>query len=92
MNTAATECERHAPPHFSGNYIVVRCAHFGTRFVVEFRTSLPDRHFMDYVEDLPDGDVLVQAGYVPVENSDDVWDYLHRCMMAGIPPDPELSE
>ena len=90
MTTGAV-CERHSPSQFGANLAVVRCAHWSNRFVVEFRTSFQGWHFIDYVEDLPDDDVLMQANYVPMGKWDEVWSYLHGLMMAGVSFDPEAT-
>jgi hypothetical protein len=89
-----TECERHrgfAPVSSRSSYKVTRCAHIGQRFVVQIEPV--DGHYfttVDYVEDLSDGDVVVEAYSPQREDVDAVWDDLVAKMRADVPPDPSL--
>ncbi len=50
-------CERH-----KGNTLVRRCCHLGNRCVIESRIAGHQQGFIDYVEDLPDGDLICEPG------------------------------
>lgn len=89
MNNRA-ECDRHFPfvpdptPGTTGYpmfpYHTVRCTHLGNRFVVETANQASGWRFVDYVETLPDGEVVVETGE---------WEALVAQMERGEPPMPE---
>lgn len=101
-------CTRHfasPDPNTKRSYYAKRCMHVGNRFVVEIRPTQWDGGFVDYVEDLPDGEVIVEghsalnygAGEDPEtdewgDRADDLWDYLTKRMMAGDPPNPDWGD
>ena len=94
----ASECNRHHIPWEAGPddlFSVRRCAHLGDRFVVEIRATQWEGGFIDYVEDLPDGEVLVEghSAYDYSQNKDreGIWEALIERMMRDDPPDTEKS-
>ena len=87
------ECARghgdlNAPP-----YHIVRCAHLGDLFVMEGGRNYPSGgyHYVDYVQDLPDGRVVVEHFVcwsdlvLPPEITQE-WDNFHARMLAGDGP------
>lgn len=90
----ATECTRHGLPwqptgDWYQPYYVARCSHYGRRFVVDIRNAESGFVIVDYVEDLPDGDVLVEAHSPASEDVGTCWDRLVARMLADDPPQPE---
>lgn len=89
------ECFRHGFPYTpSGRpgepWYVVRCSHVGPRFVVHLRDHQTGYNIVDYVEDLPDGEVIVEAcGGLDDDASARAFDRLVARMVAGDPPRPE---
>lgn len=93
-----SECRRHRLPSqydpASGPYYVKRCAHFGERFVVEIkRGDGIIGGVVDYVEDVSDGEVIVEGhaavSYETGQDREGIWEWLVERMMADDPPDPE---
>lgn len=85
-----SECERHVFWHGPG-YRVVRCTHIGERFVMHGEHG-SCYVAVDYVEDLPDGGVIVEGTdwYEPEPDAvEATWDDKVSRMRADIPPDPE---
>ena len=102
--TTAAECPWHGlrapcceePVH--NCWWIVRCAHLDNRFVVAMRNRR-GTCFVDYVEDLPDGDLLVEPhtacfhgglSDVPLGYNEGavnrLFEELERKMLAGEPP------
>ncbi len=83
------ECERHPRDYFGKNFQVERCAHFGNRFVIQIEwngKTCPRGPAVDYVEDLPDGEVLVEE-----HRGADMFPVMEIKMLGDIPPQPTLS-
>lgn len=79
---AAWECTRHFTwdkSHATVAY-TVRCMHLGSRFVVEIHSVDSDFVVIDYVEDLPNGDVLVE------DDETGGWDHHVAKMLSGRAP------
>ena len=93
--TRQSECPRHDDPLRPGNllpsrYTVARCDHLGDRFVVQSDYCKSPLTWVDYVEDLPDGTVLVESrALVYAAEIAAVWDAFVAKMLAGIPPTPK---
>lgn len=87
------ECEIHAGRR-RGPYPVVRCAHLDNRAVV--MTFGVTSIFIDYVEYAPS--LIVEGNSLDVREDSiydrvkSLWDQLEAKMLAGIPPDKELSD
>lgn len=79
------ECERG-----HGDVALVRCAHFQNRFVVEIAGTSSESHFIDYVEDMPDGSVVVEGYWVAPERQPEMWALLNAKMLEGEPPYDEM--
>ncbi len=85
-------CERHKDRHE-----IRRCAHLGNRFVawVQLDDWLKPEDwccFVDYVEDKPDGGIIVEPSHThTVEDAQVLWQEQIEKMQAGIPPDPEAG-
>lgn len=91
MTQRISECRRHGIPTVPTTgvpYYVARCAHFGERFVVQINANDSGFIIVDYVEDLPDGDVLVEGHYPGLfdEELDELWQELTARMLANDPP------
>lgn len=94
-----SECPRHGPqavipPDIPLPWVARRCSHYGSRFVVELHCAPLGYSHVDYVEDLPGGDVVVENhtvfGNQPM--TDTVWDSLVAKMLAGVPPDSDILD
>jgi hypothetical protein len=86
------DCTRHFVDNHNGMYYAHRCMHIGNRFVVEIRSRESGFVVVDYVEDLPNGDVLVE-GYDPnPEYVDRIWERLTGYLLAGCPPNKQRSQ
>lgn len=107
METLINECSRHSTRLITDvlSWINLRCSHYRGRFVVE--TKSPDvwqdqtprdpTYFIDYVEDLPDGSVIVEAysllsvNLPTINERDTLYNVLVQKMLDNVSPD-ELSE
>lgn len=83
------ECTRHGFTHEPTNnphqpYYVERCSHIGSRFVVQIRSQFSGFVMVDYVEDVPGGDMVIEA-HEPTD-ADATWDWLNQRMADGDPP------
>jgi hypothetical protein len=85
----AIGCERHRDV-----WLCRRCCHLGNRFVAWVDSEGISRGswwaHIDYVEDLPDGEVLVEPGHADtLEAALELWDDMVAVMKSGRPPNPE---
>ncbi len=78
-------CDRHKTIS-----LVRRCCHLGNRFVIEMRRGDEAYRTVDFVEDLPDGGVLVEADCCWDEQQAQViWDWQVERLKNGETPVPE---
>lgn len=89
------ECPRHGLPWTPSMkreepYYVVRCAHIGSRFVVNIRSWDLGFNSIDFVEDLPGGDLIIEPCHSN-DASDAAMIFASLCarMLAGESPQPE---
>jgi len=86
-----TECERHPTlDYFGPGTTIFKCAHLGPRFVIAMGGIL-GAFFVDYVEDLSDGEVLVEAHF-SMDEWETAFDALETLMLFDVPPNPERSD
>lgn len=82
-------------PRHKDHWIFKRCAHLGSRFVVwsqmiDWTAKIGWSAYIDYVEDLPDGDVIVQGNYTRnQEQAEEMWALMVKLMESGEAPNPE---
>lgn len=91
-----SECRRHRFPMTPGpgdTIYTPRCVHLGNRFIVEFRSTRLPGGCVDYVEDLPNGDLICESHSfwedVPafgLPSVDALWNQLEERMREGNGP------
>lgn len=87
----ATECPRH---RFGSAATIERCCHIGARFVVQATSPRTGYVMVDYVEDLPDGGLVIETNdwYEPNSEAIDlIWQRAVERMRADDPPNAERS-
>lgn len=83
------ECSRHKT---AAPYRIARCCHIGDRFVVQMER--PERRYttIDYVEDLADGGLIVEATdwyEAEPQEIETVWSAKLDRLRTDLPPDPD---
>jgi len=83
--SAASECTRHGlhptrEKHKPDDWFVYRCFHIDQRFVVDIRCDRWRAVHCDYVEDLPNGDLIVEPG------DEDDWELFTSRLLVGDGP------
>lgn len=83
------KCDRHFSFHPTGDpflpWYSVRCLHIDNRFLVEVGNEPhPDWGFVDYVEERPDGTLVVET-----DREQGGWERLGERIRAGDPPKGE---
>lgn len=92
--TMISECPMHTFYTASPNFAVKRCAHRGSRYVIE--TMHADGRYLavDYVDQPGDGSIVIEpANYRDWDyaDPDGAWDHFVARMKSDDPPDPSRS-
>jgi hypothetical protein len=82
-----SECPMHTNFSANPNFRVVRCSHLGSRYVIETAHADGSPLGLDYVEEFPDGGILLEPYTGSCRDLDAAWDRFVARMRQDIPPD-----